>query len=342
MGWQAGDELNGGKYRVARTLNEGRVGISYLADRRGDHAVVLKTVRDAVWARLTPPEQEKFNNKLIDEAVKLARCQHPHIVGCLGSFIEQGRAFIVMAYAAGQDLASLPTKKLGEEDALVYIRQVGEALKVVHREGLVHRDVKPANIVLRAGKPEAVLIDFGVTKGFNETLTSIYSSNTDGYSPLELYDPTEKARPYCDVYGLAATLYTLLSGDVPPHAEERARLDRRGRRLPPIAGVSDKTNRAIGEGMALDYGDRPSTIEAFLALLPDAPPTVEPSPPPVASSQPPSSQRIDPGLRVARDTLYVTIVSVVVAVILGIFAQDIRKAIDAWFFSPGVEQNSEP
>ncbi|MCW6037138.1 hypothetical protein K4A83_12785 [Spirulina subsalsa FACHB-351] len=196
--------------------------------------------------------------------------------------------------------------------------------------------MKPANIVLQAGKPEAVLIDFGVTKGFNETLTSIYSSNTDGYSPLELYDPTEKARPYCDVYGLAATLFTLLSGDVPPHAEMQEILERKGRRLPPIAGVSDKTNRAIREGMALDYGDRPSTIEAFLALLPGDSPAIKPAPPP--RPVPP----IDPGFRVARDTLYVTIVGVVLTVFLAIFAQDIRRAIDNLFFSPGVEQNFEP
>ncbi len=273
MGWQAGDRLHRGEYRVVRSLNEGRVGISYLAERKGGDRLVLKTVRDAVWAQLAPQEQDKFNNKLIAEAVKLARCQHPHIVRCFGSFLEQGRAFIVMAFVAGQDLASLPTKTLPEGEALTYIRQVGEALKVVHREGLVHRDVKPANIVLAAGKPEAVLIDFGVTKGFNETLTSIYSSNTDGYSPLELYDPREKAQPYCDVYALAATLFTLLSGDVPPHAEERVKLERKDRKLPPIAGVSDQTNRAIREGMALDYGDRPPTIEAFLALLPGGGPS---------------------------------------------------------------------
>ncbi|MCW6037139.1 protein kinase [Spirulina subsalsa FACHB-351] len=132
MTWQAGDWLDGGKYRVVRTLNEGRVGISYLAERKGGDRVVLKTVRDEVLAQLAPKERDKFNHKLINEAVKLARCRHPHIVRCLGSFIEQGRAFIVMAYVAGQDLASLPTKTLPEEEALVYIRQVGEALTVVH------------------------------------------------------------------------------------------------------------------------------------------------------------------------------------------------------------------
>ncbi len=59
----------------------------------------------------------------------------------------------------------------------------------------MHRDEKPANIVLRTGKPEAVLIDLGVTKGFHETLTSIDSSNTDGYSLLEPSNSTDKARP---------------------------------------------------------------------------------------------------------------------------------------------------
>ncbi len=131
MGWQAGDTLHKGEYRVVRSLNEGRVGISYLAERPEGERVVLKTLRDAGLAQPPPPERDTFNNKLIAEAVKLARCQHPHIVQRLGSFREQGRAFIVTAYGAGQDLASLPTKKLLEQEALTYIRQVGEAFKVV-------------------------------------------------------------------------------------------------------------------------------------------------------------------------------------------------------------------
>lgn len=332
MSWQAGDTLHGGEYRVVRSLNEGRVGISYLAERKGGDRVVIKTLRDQVLAQLTPQQRDKLNNKLINEAVKLARCHHPHIVRCFGSFLEQGQAYIVMEFVAGDDLASLPTKTLPEGEALTYIRQVGEALTVVHGEGLVHRDIKPANIMLRAGKSEAVLIDFGVTKGFDETLTSIDSSNTNGYSPLELYDPTEKAQPYSDVYALAATLYTLLSGDVPPDAEERRKLERKGRKLPAISGVSAETNRAIREGMAVYYSDRLQTIEAFLALLP-VPQGVNPSPPP-----PPP----DPGFRINLYALYVGILGIIVAIIIGIFAQDIRRGIDAWFFSPEVEENSEP
>ncbi|USR91049.1 serine/threonine protein kinase [Phormidium yuhuli AB48] len=328
MSLQAGETLYGGDYRVVRSLNEGRVGVSYLAQHKGGDRVVLKTLRDQVLADLTSQEREKFNNKLTNEAVKLARCHHPHIVRCFGSFLEQGQAFIVMEFVAGDDLASLSTTTLPEEEALIYIRQVGEALTVVHGEGLVHRDIKPANIMLRAGQSEAVLIDFGVTKGFNETLTSIRSSNSDGYSALELYDPSEKAQPYSDVYGLAATLYTLLSGDVPPHAEERAKLESKGRKLPPISGVSSQTNRAIREGMKVDYGDRLQTIEEFLALLP-VPQKVEPSPPPT------------PPDRLNLYMFYAAIVAIIVTIIVGIFAQDIRRAIDDWFLSPGVEQRDE-
>ncbi len=333
MSLQAGQTLHRGEYKVERSLNQGRVGISYLALRKGGDRVVIKTLRDDVLAQLTPDKRDKLNNKLIKEAVRLARCHHPNIVRCLDSFLEGGQPYIVMEFVAGDDLASLPTKTLPEEEVLTYIRQVGEALTVVHREGLVHRDIKPANIMLRAGKSEAVLIDFGVTKGFDETLTSIDSSNTDGFTPLELYDPSEQAQPYSDVYALAATLYNLLSGDVPPNAEERRKLERKGRKLPAISEVSAATNRAIREGMAVYYSDRPQTIEAFLALLP-VPQGVE---------TPPSGlpQGIDPGLRIARNTFYVTIIGVIVAV-LGIFAQDIRQAIiDTWFSSPEVEERDD-
>lgn len=332
MSLQAGETLHGGDYQVLRSLNQGRMGISYLAQRKGGDRVVIKTLRDDVLAQLTPDKRNKLNNKLMKEALRLERCHHPHIVRCLDSFLERGQVFIVMEFVAGDDLASLPTKTLPEEEVLTYIRQVGEALTVVHREGLVHRDIKPANIMIRAGKSEAVLIDFGVTKGFDETLTSMDSSNTDGFTPLELYDPTEQAQPYSDVYALAATLYTLLSGDVPPHAEERRKLERKGRKLPAISGVSAQTNRAIREGMAVYYSDRSQTIEEFLALLP-VPQGVKPLPP-----QPPR----DPNFRLNLYMLYVGILAIIVTIIVTIFGQDIRKGIDNWFFSPGVEENAEP
>lgn len=334
MSLQAGDTLDGGKYQVVRSLNEGRVGISYLAERKGRDRVVIKTLRDEVLATLTPDQRDKLNNKLVNEAVRLARCHHPHIVRCFGSFLERGQAFIIMEFVAGDDLASLPQKTLSEKEALTYIRQVGEALTAVHREGFIHRDIKPANIMLRAGKSEAVLIDFGVTKGFDETLTSIDSSNTDGFSPLELYDPTERAQPYSDVYALAATLYTLLSGTIPLNAEDCRKLERQGQKLPAISGVSAETNQAIQEGMAVYYSDRPQTVEAFLALLPISQ-KVEPPPPP-----PP-----DRNYRLNLYMLYAAIVTIIVTIIvgiIGIFAQDIRRGIDNWFFSPSVEENSEP
>jgi len=109
-------------------------------------------------------------------------------------------------------------------------------------------------------------------------------------------------------------------------------LERNRRKLPPISGVSDKTNRAIRQGMKVYYGDRLKTIEDFLALLP-VPQGAEPSPPP-----PPP----DPGVRLNLYTLYATVLGIIVAIILGIFAQDIRRGIDDLFFSPDVEENSEP
>jgi hypothetical protein len=84
--------------------------------------------------------------------------------------------------------------------------------------------------------------------------------------------------------------------------------------------------------MALVYGDRPQTIEEFLALLP-VPQAIEPLPP-----QPPP----DPNFRLNLYMLYVAILGLIVAIIVGVFGQDIRRGIDNLFSSPGVEENSEP
>ncbi len=109
-------------------------------------------------------------------------------------------------------------------------------------------------------------------------------------------------------------------------------LQRKDQKLPDIPGVSAETNRAIREGMELDYGNRPQTIEEFLALLP-VPQGVKPLPP-----QPPR----DPNFRLNLYMLYVAILAIIVTIIVTIFGQDIRTSIINWFSSPGVEENAEP
>ncbi|MEQ9232552.1 serine/threonine protein kinase [Coleofasciculus sp. E2-BRE-01] len=135
-------------------------------------------------------------------------------------FKEGDQVCLVMEYIQGQDLTH--ANRLTEKEALRYIRQIGSALMVVHENNLVHRDVRPANIIMRQGKREAVLIDFGLAVGFDHPLTTINPTTADGFTPLELYHVDAERGAYTDVYSLAATLYQLLTGEKPPSVRDRS------------------------------------------------------------------------------------------------------------------------
>ncbi|MCT7980030.1 serine/threonine protein kinase [Laspinema olomoucense] len=263
-----GQQIQGGKYSIEKVLGKGRFGITYKAKDAAGNAVAIKTLNDSLLHQLSPGEIDELESKFWNEAVKLAKCSHNrHIVQVQESLKEGKLCCIVMEYIDGVDLASRAQKQLPEKLALRYIQQIGEALMEVHSHQLQHLDIKPDNIVLRGGTSEAVLIDFGLARAFDHPLTTTRYGE-QGYSALEMYSQRRPRGAYTDLYGLAATLYELLTGQVPVSAIERKDAD--ARLIPPKeinSNISDRTNQAILKAMALDSGDRPQTVQEWLKLL---------------------------------------------------------------------------
>lgn len=262
-----GTTLQGGKYRLDALLSQGGFGVTYRATHTLLHQpVVLKTLN----LQQEPPKRiHDLGERFIQEAQRLAQFNHPHIVRVSDCFIEGGRPFIVMDYIPGRTLAQVIQEEgpLPEKTALHYIRQVASALELVHEHGLLHRDVKPDNIMLRDGTDQVVLIDFGIareyTAGVTETNTGLLSA---GYAPVEQYLPRHQWTPATDVYALAATLYALLAGRPPVASVLRDRVPLEDlRQFQP--NLSQRTIDAIEAGMALDVRERPQTVRAWLQLL---------------------------------------------------------------------------
>ena len=269
MNLLVGKTLQGGKYTLEQELGRGGFGVTYKATHHYlDQVVVIKTLNESLQLH---PEFARFQHRFQDEAKALALCVHPNIVRVSDFFVEAEWPYMVMDYVAGLTLQALvfPGRPLDEATAIYYIRQVGEALKVVHQKGLLHRDIKPANIILRQGTQEVVLIDFGIARGFNTDSTQTHTNLvSDGYAPLEQYLVKEKRTPASDVYGLAATLYALLTAQVPTPAVIRDRQPMPApRELQPQ--MSAAVNQAIMRGMALEARFRPANVEEWLSLLPN-------------------------------------------------------------------------
>jgi serine/threonine protein kinase len=265
----SGTTLQSGKYTLIQEIGRGGFGITFKAIHHYlGQEVVMKTINEKLRQH---PDFAKFEQQFQDEARRLATCIHPHIVRVSDFFVEDGLPYMVMEYIPGETLGDayvLPAIPLSEAIAIHYIRQIGSALQLIHQNGLLHRDIKPDNIILRQGTQEVVLIDFGIAREFNhgvkQTHTGIVS---EGYAPLEQYLTQAPRTPATDVYGLAATLYALLTGQVPVPAllREREKMPS-PREIQPH--VSAAVNEAVMRGMAIEPHFRPETVGEWLQLLP--------------------------------------------------------------------------
>ncbi len=268
MVWTPGEGLNGDRYIIERKLGEGGFGITYLAKEAPNGGrVVIKTLKDDL---LSDQNFARYRERFRDEAIKLSVCRHPNIVQIDNYFTHDDFPCIAMEYVPGEDLCKLVERRgiLSETEALNYIRQVGEAVIVVHGKGLLHRDIKPQNIMVRDNQ-DAVLIDFGLARGFIPDRTQQMTCElTHGFAPLEQYAKTGRFAEYTDVYALAATLYYLLTITPPTPAYLRASNYPLKSPYQINPNISDAVHQAIMKGMEMDVTNRPHSVQKWLAMLP--------------------------------------------------------------------------
>ena len=281
-----------GKYRLEKLLGQGGFGITYkaimketvsgsLGNMEVDVPVAIKEFfmkdtceREEGTGKITVPSQgscavvELYRKKFVKEAKNLAQMNHPHIVKVVDVFEENDTVYYVMQYLSGGSLADYVKQHgaLDEAIAIKYIQQIGSALEYMHQKHICHYDVKPSNILLD-DKGGAMLIDFGISKGYTEEghqTSSTPVGISTGYAPLEQYQQNlQDFSPATDVYGLAATLFYLLTGKNPPEASV---VLNEGIGDKPI-GISDTVWHAIEQGMNPRKKDRVQTVSDFLKLM---------------------------------------------------------------------------
>jgi serine/threonine protein kinase len=285
-----GTKLQAGAFTVGPVLGQGGFGITYKgADMQLRRYVAIKeffppgsersgqTVQPA--GGTTPDDYQSVKAKFIEEARALARFNHPGIVRVFSTFEENNTAYMVMEFLEGQTLEQILQERgsLPESEAVEIIEKVGDALGVVHSANLIHRDIKPDNILI-TGDGRAVLLDFGTARAFAMGKTVRQTALlTPGYAPLEQYGEHARFGVYSDIYALGATLYRCLTGTLPPQATDRAV----GVQLTPPDQVNPYITREVSDAvmwaLQLKADQRPQSMQDFLNALRGQAPAQSPS-----------------------------------------------------------------
>lgn len=290
-----------GRYILGRVLGQGGFGITYLAqDVKEKRRVAIKeffpeslAVRQSDVTQITVFSGDRSENfrfgkeQFLDEAKALAQfSQEPNIVHIYSYFEENGTAYFAMEYIEGVSLKAFIQEKGGRltwEEATAILRPVMRALSKVHETGMIHRDVKPDNILIdKDGTPK--LVDFGAARySVGDRSHSLDVVLTEGYAPKEQYTRRGRQGPYTDVYSMAACLYAAVTGVVPPESVERIENDTLAR--PSALGVElpAQAEEAILKGLNIQAADRWQTMAEFEQALAEGPipaPAPEPGPGP--------------------------------------------------------------
>jgi hypothetical protein len=261
-----------GRYQIEREIGRGGMATVHLAqDLRHGRPVAIKVLREELAAAVGAV-------RFLEEIRVTASLQHPHILPLFDSGSAEGLVWYVMPFVEGETLRSrlARERRLPVDDALQLVREMADALEYAHRHGVVHRDVKPENVLLQSG--HALVADFGIALalenagGARLTRTGI-TLGTPLYMAPEQVAGNRPIDARTDVYALGAVLHEMLAGESPFAAASHQEMPRRLMHQPVIplatrrADVSASLDAAVRRAMAQQPDDRFSSAGAFAAAL---------------------------------------------------------------------------
>lgn len=275
----SGTVLKQNTYQIQKTLGEGGFGIVY-------QGINLKTLQEVaikellperssrqgnsiIWSSNIPPrERQDYLQKFLQEITYLSLCMpHPNIVPVYEGFEENNTAYVVMGLIKGKSLSQIlkKEKRLPEQRVRTYFIKIAQALKIVHQNKFLHRDIKPDNILI-TDQDEPILIDFGNAREYlaNKTHTVIA---TPEYAPLEQLTSNAQRSPSMDFFSVCATMYELVTGQLPTSATERVQQDLLPSPKTLIPSLSPQIEQVILTGLRLRAEDRFQTADELINAL---------------------------------------------------------------------------
>jgi formylglycine-generating enzyme required for sulfatase activity/serine/threonine protein kinase len=270
---QIGSVLGVGSFGITYLVTDPAIGTTFALKEYLPAEQVTRNENGRVEARDEASKQlfKEGLEDFLNEARIVATLDHPNIVRVLRYFEANGTAYFLMNYYRGQTLYQKlkSSNTLDPEESKKLISSLMDGLEHIHKKGVFHQDIKPANIYL-SENGEPILLDFGVTAMTRGRSGFGFGVGSEGYAAAEQSGDHGTIGPWTDIYGLAATLYRCISGKIPPPAALRLAASTAGDSDPlmplseliPVAeyaGIKD----AIELGMGLEIQDRPKDISRW-------------------------------------------------------------------------------
>ena len=261
-------ELIAGRYELEKLVGSGGMSNVFRAhDRLLERTVALKILHEQYT------RDEDYVERFRREARAVAQLSHPNIVTVIDRGEQEGRQFIVFEYIDGENLKELSNRgPLEVRDAIGFALQIARALSFAHERGLVHRDVKPQNVLLN-DEGQAKVTDFGIARSLDVhgvTQTGTVLGTSDYIAPEQARG--QKVDPKTDIYSLGVVLYELLTGEVPFSGDNFVAVAMRHVNEP-VPSVLDRRpdcpvrlDLAIQRAMSKDPEDRLSMVDFVLEL----------------------------------------------------------------------------
>src|SRR5918911_3276620 len=254
--------LLNGRYRLDAKVGAGGMSTVYRAfDSKLERPVAIKLLHREIAA--DSDQLERFRR----EARAVARLSHPHIVGVIDAGEDGGRPYIVFEHIEGETLKDRIRRmgRLPIEEAIAYAIEIARALGCAHAHGIVHRDVKPQNVLIDE-EGSAKVTDFGIARSLNEeglTADGRVLGTTDYVSPEQALGHAVNGQS--DIYSLGIVLFEMLTGEVPFHGENQVAVamkhvreelpDLQRRRPEASAGLAAIVDRATARDVEDRYAD---------------------------------------------------------------------------------------